>query len=696
VNAPIIALINAKGGSGATTLAVEVAKMMKRNGSVAVVDGDLTGRRNMAVILDTVSSFNNARTAAAYSVIQTQGMTAVEMTDSLDNSFLLRNDDVDKLVDSLMHHDAIVIDAPQPFAAAVRPFIMRCSRFILVLEPNLLGTAAARTLLGDMQRFGIPIARVSIVTNLRGGRSEISSRELERALGASVIAETPLRGDKGYVRAVETMAQRFAMVPAEPPLDTLRPSTSIPAGGDRRTSRSMPAGPVPSTATGTSNGAIAGATAIVNLSARDKLKAEIHEALARRIDIVAASRAHSDAQKMAELRAQVAEATGQLLAERSDVASIEEAAQLRQEIIDEVMGYGPLEDLMRDPAVSEIMVNGANSIYIERAGLLTLTNKRFVDDKQLRLIIERIIAPLGRRIDEASPMVDARLPDGSRVNAIIEPLALNGATLTIRRFGTRRLDMDDLVRLGAVGAECVNFLRAIVQARLNIVVSGGTGSGKTTFLNILSGYLPNSERIVTIEDAAEIQLKQEHVVRLESRPPNIEGRGAITIRDLVRNSLRMRPDRIVIGECRGGEALDMLQAMNTGHDGSLTTVHANTPRDAIARLETLVLMAGFELPVRAIREQIAAAVDVIVQTARLRDGSRKLISVSEVVGMEGDVVTMQEIIRYKQSGVDADRKVVGEFQYTGVQPNCVSHFEELGIDYDVRELARMPAAGALW
>jgi pilus assembly protein CpaF len=691
MNAPIIALINAKGGSGATTLAVEVAKMMKRNGSLAVVDGDLTGRRNMAVILDAVSAFNAARVAGAYSVIQTQGMTAVEMTDSLDNSFILRHEDIDKLVESLMHHDAIVIDAPQPFSAAMRPFMMRCSRYVLVVEPNLLGTAAARTLLGDLQRFGVPIGRVSIVTNLRGGRSEISSRELERALGASVIAEVPLRSDKGYARAIEAMAQRLAMVPAEAPLESLRPSTTM--AGDRRTSRPPVSAPV---TTPTPGGAVAGAAAIVNLSVRDKLKSEIHEALSRRIDIVAASRAHSDAQKMAELRAQIAEATGQLLAERSELTSIEEAAQLRQEIIDEVMGYGPLEDLMRDPAVSEIMVNGPNSIYIERGGLLTLTNKRFVDDKQLRLIIERIIAPLGRRIDEASPMVDARLPDGSRVNAIIEPLALNGATLTIRRFGTRRLDMDDLVRLGAVGAECVNFLRAIVQARLNIVVSGGTGSGKTTFLNILSGFLPNSERIVTIEDAAEIQLKQEHVVRLESRPPNIEGRGAITIRDLVRNALRMRPDRIVIGECRGGEALDMLQAMNTGHDGSLTTVHANTPRDAISRLETLVLMSGFELPVRAIREQIAAAVDIIVQTARFRDGTRKITSISEVVGMEGDVVTMQEIIRYKQSGVDSDRKVVGEFQYTGVQPNCVAHFEELGIDYDVRELARMSAAGALW
>jgi pilus assembly protein CpaF len=698
MNAPIIALINAKGGSGATTLAIEVAKMMKRNGSVALVDGDLTGRRNMAVILDSVRAFDNARSSGAYSVIQAQGLTAVELTDSLDNSFMLRNDDVDKLVDSLMHHDAIVIDAPQPFAAAVRPFMMRCSRFVLVLEPNLLGTAAARTLLGDMTKFGMPIQRVSIVTNVRGGRSEIGSRELERALGATVITEVPLKTDRAYTKAIETIAQRFAMVLSEPPLEGLRPSTTTPASGDRRSgSRATLSSQQPGT--GSSNGQanpVASAAAIVNLSARDKLKAEIHEALSKRIDIVAASRAHSDAQKMAELRAQVAEATGQLLAERTDVASIEEAAQLRQEIIDEVMGYGPLEDLMRDPAVSEIMVNGPNSIYVERGGLLTLTNKRFVDDKQLRLIIERIIAPLGRRIDEASPMVDARLPDGSRVNAIIEPLALNGATLTIRRFGTRRLDMDDLVRINAVSQECVNLLRAMVQARLNIVVSGGTGSGKTTFLNILSGYLPNSERIVTIEDAAELQLKQEHVVRLESRPPNIEGRGQISIRDLVRNSLRMRPDRIIIGECRGGEALDMLQAMNTGHDGSLTTVHANSPRDAISRMETLVLMAGFDLPVRAIREQIASAIDIVVQTSRLRDGSRKCISIAEVVGMEGDVVTMQEIVRYKQSGVDADRKVVGEFQYTGVQPNCVNKFEELGIDYDMRELAKLPSAGALW
>jgi pilus assembly protein CpaF len=293
-------------------------------------------------------------------------------------------------------------------------------------------------------------------------------------------------------------------------------------------------------------------------------------------------------------------------------------------------------------------------------------------------------------------MVDARLADGSRVNAIIDPLALDGSTLTIRRFGKKRLGMDDLVRFGSVVPEATSLLKAMVEARLNIIVSGGTGSGKTTFLNILSNYIPSGERIVTVEDAAELLLSQEHVVRLESRPANIEGRGAVTIRDLVKNCLRMRPDRIVVGECRSGEALDMLQAMNTGHDGSLTTLHANTPRDALARLETLVLMAGFDLPVRAIREQVASAVDAVVQIERMRDGSRKVTSITEVVGMEGDIVTMQELIKYQARGVDADGKVIGEFQYTGVQPHYTHRFEEAGVAFDVRELAKLQSAGTLW
>jgi len=692
MSASVVVLINAKGGSGATTLALEASRALKRgSAAVALVDGDLSGRRTLSVLLDAVRQFDQNRTLGVYSLISSNGITAVELTDSLDNAFALRTEEIDSLVDKLaQQHETIIVDAPAPFAGPVRPFMVRASRYVIVLEPNLLGTSAARTLIGDLGKFGVPLSRIWIVTNLRGGRAEISARELEKALGGSVIAEIPGKGDRNFAKAIEGFAKRLASAPAEPPLSTLRASSTISGGGGQA-------------APASSNGHAAAAVEPgevkpqrQNTERRDRLKAEVHEAVTRRIDVVAASRAHTDGQKIAELRSQISEVTGQLLADRADVDTVEERAELQQEIIDELLGLGPLEDLMRDPAVSEIMVNGPSVIYVERGGRVTLTDRHFNDERHLRTIIERIIAPLGRRIDESSPMVDARLPDGSRVNAIIEPLALDGSTLTIRRFGTKRLGMDDLVRFGSIVPEATGLLRAMVEARLNIVVSGGTGSGKTTFLNILSNYIPHHERIVTIEDAAELMLNQEHVVRLESRPANIEGRGAVIIRDLVKNSLRMRPDRIVVGECRSGEALDMLQAMNTGHDGSMTTLHANTPRDALARMETLVLMAGFDLPIRAIREQIASAVDAVVQIERMRDGSRKVTSITEVVGMEGDIVTMQELIRYQAKGVDANAKVLGEFQYTGVQPHYTSRFEEAGVDFDVRSLAKLQSAGTLW
>jgi len=692
MSASVVVLINAKGGSGATTLALEASRALKRGpAAVALVDGDLSGRRTLSVLLDAVRQFDQNRTLGVYSLISSNGITAVELTDSLDNAFALRTEEIDSLVDKLaQQHETIIVDAPAPFAGPVRPFMVRASRYVIVLEPNLLGTSAARTLIGDLGKFGVPLSRIWIVTNLRGGRAEISARELEKALGGSVIAEIPGKGDRNFAKAIEGFAKRLASAPAEPPLSTLRASSTISGGGGQA-------------APASSNGHAAAAVEPgevkpqrQNTERRDRLKAEVHEAVTRRIDVVAASRAHTDGQKIAELRSQISEVTGQLLADRADVDTVEERAELQQEIIDELLGLGPLEDLMRDPAVSEIMVNGPSVIYVERGGRVTLTDRHFNDERHLRTIIERIIAPLGRRIDESSPMVDARLPDGSRVNAIIEPLALDGSTLTIRRFGTKRLGMDDLVRFGSIVPEATGLLRAMVEARLNIVVSGGTGSGKTTFLNILSNYIPHHERIVTIEDAAELMLNQEHVVRLESRPANIEGRGAVIIRDLVKNSLRMRPDRIVVGECRSGEALDMLQAMNTGHDGSMTTLHANTPRDALARMETLVLMAGFDLPIRAIREQIASAVDAVVQIERMRDGSRKVTSITEVVGMEGDIVTMQELIRYQAKGVDANAKVLGEFQYTGVQPHYTSRFEEAGVDFDVRSLAKLQSAGTLW
>ncbi|MDF2947797.1 MAG: CpaF family protein [Bacillales bacterium] len=356
-----------------------------------------------------------------------------------------------------------------------------------------------------------------------------------------------------------------------------------------------------------------------------------------------------------------------------------ERKKVVDELINDLTGFGPINPLLLDEDVSEVMVNGPRHVYCERKGKIELTSITFRDDEHVMSVIEKIVSPLGRRIDESSPMVDARLPDGSRVNAIIPPLALNGPVITIRKFAKDALTIDNLVEFGTLSKEMAIFLEACVKARLNIFVSGGTGSGKTTTLNVLSNFIPNDERIVTIEDAAELQLVQEHVVSLESRPPNIEGKGQISIRDLVRNSLRMRPDRIVIGEVRGAEALDMLQAMNTGHDGSLATGHSNSPRDMLSRLETMVLLAGVELPVKAIREQISGAIDVIIQQSRLKDGSRKIVNITEVQGLEGDVIILQDIFSYQQTGVNEDGKIIGKLNPTGVRPKFYEQLETSGI-----------------
>ncbi len=397
---------------------------------------------------------------------------------------------------------------------------------------------------------------------------------------------------------------------------------------------------------------------------QDKLIAELDPAM--------------DVSRTDEVRQTIQDLFDQVLTQENIILSRTERERLFEGIVAEILGFGPLEPLLADEHVSEIMVNGPEKVFVERKGKLSKTNIGFENNEHVMKVIDRIVSPLGRRVDESSPYVDARLPDGSRVNAIIPPLALNGPTITIRKFEKDPLTIEDLVRFGSMSSEVAEFMKACVMSRLNIVVSGGTGSGKTTLLNVLSSFIPNDERIITVENAAELQLRQEHVVTLESRPANIEGKGEVSIRDLVINTLRMRPDRIVVGECRGGETLDMLQAMNTGHDGSLTTAHANSPRDLLARLETMCLMAGMDLPVRAIREQVASAVDLVVQQSRMRDGTRKIVNVTEVQGMEGDVIVMSDIFSFEQQGIE-NGKIIGRLKPTGIRPKFYERIDAAGL-----------------
>src|SRR5687767_1936913 len=405
-----------------------------------------------------------------------------------------------------------------------------------------------------------------------------------------------------------------------------------------------------------------------------EMKARLHRTLINRMDLTKLSSLTPE-----QVHAEVSRLAESVLAQEGMPLSVSERDRLVNDVQHELFGLGPLEPLLKDPTISDILVNSHDTIYIERRGKIEATNVRFKDDEHLMRVIERIVSSVGRRIDESSPMVDARLQDGSRVNAIIPPLSIDGPVLSIRRFGADPLRMSSLIENKALTKDIAEMLEMCVKARLNLIISGGTGAGKTTLLNALSAYIPETERIVTIEDSAELQLQQPHVVRLETRPPNIEGRGEVTQRDLVRNALRMRPDRIVIGEVRGGEAIDMLQAMNTGHDGSLTTIHANTPRDSLSRLETMIQMTGMRLSDRAMRQQVASAVDLVIQVARLTDGTRRITSISEITGMEGETITMQEIFQFERTGIDASGKVIGRFRTTGIRPRFAERLKQYGM-----------------
>ncbi len=463
-------------------------------------------------------------------------------------------------------------------------------------------------------------------------------------------------------------------VPNQPP----KPGTPAPSGGDGQAKDAEEARRQQSIAAQRASaqaGAQRGGSGAKSTKPGDNvsdLKSRVQNRLMAELD------PSSDLSKTEEVREQIQQLFNAILAEENMLLNKSERDRLFESVVADILGLGPLDALMKDDSISEVMVNGPKMVFIEQKGKPHLSGVTFENDEHVMRVIDRIVAPLGRRVDESSPLVDARLKDGSRVHVVIRPIALCGPTITIRKFSKKPLGIADLIRFGSMSPEVGEFLRACVIGALNIVVSGGTGSGKTTLLNVLSGFIPNDERIITVENAAELQLQQEHVVSLESRPANIEGRGMVSIQDLVMACLRMRPDRIVVGECRGGEALDMLQAMNTGHDGSLTTLHANTPRDAIARLEVMCLMAGMDLPVRAIREQIASAVNCIVQQQRIRDGSRKITAVTEVQGMEGEMITMSDIFEFEQTGYE-NNKIVGRIRPTGIRPKFIEQIEDAGI-----------------
>jgi pilus assembly protein CpaF len=511
------------------------------------------------------------------------------------------------------------------------------------------------------------------------GGTEVNGKNIDGLHGPLKPGDVILIG--GYSIAIDQQSAAAAAAPAAAAPEIRSPSSVPPA--PKAASAAAPAAPAPASAPAkaapeearSSYAAVSKAIQEIN-EARNK----VHQKLIQAMDL-----RRLDVSRMAEqeLRETTKAMIDEIIAHDKSFPANLDKERIGKLVLDEVVGLGPLEDLLSDPSVTEIMVNRYDQIYVERKGKLTLSEITFSGEKAVVGAIERIVAPLGRRIDESSPMVDARLKDGSRVNAVIPPLALKGANITIRKFSKEKLKDQDLIKFGSITAEMMKFMEQAVLHACNIVISGGTGSGKTTLLNVLSNYIPDDERIITVEDAAELQLSQPHIISLESRPPNSEGKGAVHIRDLVKNCLRMRPDRIVVGECRGGEALDMLQAMNTGHDGSLTTAHANTPRDCLARLEVMTLMSGLDLPIRAIREQIASAVHVIIQQSRFPDGSRKVTHISEITGMEGEVIQMQDIFLFKQEGYDSNGKIKGRFVATGNIPELYQDLQQRGISVDL-------------
>jgi pilus assembly protein CpaF len=708
----IVLVAGAKGGIGRSVVACNLAVAFARKRPTALLDLDWLSGGSQASYLDLAPSRHWGECLEDTAMLPScmiEHASKVKLLAAPPPGFQPpRPRQLAKLIGEIARHFSyLVIDTSYPFIdERMEVLIDFASPVLLVVTPDITTLQSTKVFLESARRLNYPQDRFQLVFNRAGITDDLDATDLSGSLERPIIGQIPHhpsvvtslnRGlpivhhhpNSSIASAFLNLAARTAANPSSPVGQVLSQIMSKPEEKknepkiEEKKESENPARPVEEKNEGVTALAVRQGVALSaeQAVARKAIHGELIEEL-KRLDIHIPK--FTTPEEHQNLRNQIAEVVAHILDEMEGInlRNRAERTKLVADITDEAIGYGPLERFLADPLVTEIMVNGPDSIYVEQKGKISLTNQGFTNEAQLRVVIDRIVAPLGRRVDESSPMCDARLPDGSRVNIIIPPLAIRGSTITIRKFSKTRLTTENLIAYGSLNQLMARFLRACVLARLNIFISGGTGSGKTTLLNVLSSFIPSDERIVTIEDSAELKLNQDHVITLESRPANLEGTGEVAIRDLVRNSLRMRPDRIIVGEVRGGEALDMLQAMNTGHDGSLATGHANTPRDALARLETMVLMAGMDLPVRAIREQIASAINIIVQQTRLKDGTRKIVKISEVTGMEGEIITMHDVFTFDQQSVDAGGKVVGGFRLTGIRANAIEQFEKMGIPWE--------------
>ncbi|MCB0414007.1 MAG: Flp pilus assembly complex ATPase component TadA [Bdellovibrionales bacterium] len=692
-------MLGGKGGVGKSVFAANLAAafVVEMRAKTLLIDLDaesagdqniITGLRPIKTISE-VANFPGTFTPNTLNQVITphpSGLSFIGAVHSPDQKLSVAPDLLKKqLMNISQFYKFIVVDLGTELGDAQMSVIEDASAVIIITTPEVLVVNQTRRKINDLLTATLPSEMFQIVLN-KVSRTGLAPQAISQSLRRPIIGSIPQ--DDGTAFSSLQRSMPFVLSQGNTPLaksyhEVVRKLT----GGVLQKLKALnkPKGASLSNKTGSSTDkgstSTTGKKASHHLDPITLLKIQVHNGLIKEMDLKKdMTSSQGDEQKEQELRNKTQKVIAQLVDQISPQLARAERSQIIKQVLDEALGLGALEDLLADPSVTEIMVNGHEKIFVEKSGKLTLSGVTFTSNLQLRNVIERIVTPLGRRIDEKTPYVDARLQDGSRVNAVIEPLSIDGPALTIRKFAKEVITPAHYINWGTLTQPMIDFLKVCVEQGLNIIISGGTGSGKTTLLNVLSGFIPVNERIVTVEDAAELQLGQEHVVRLETRPANMEGSGEITIRDLIKNSLRMRPDRIVVGECRDGAALDMLSAMNTGHDGSMTTVHANTPKEGISRLETLCLMAGMDLPVKAIREQIAGAVNLIIQIGRLSDGSRKVKSITEVVGMQGETITLQEIFRFKEEGFDKNRKIIGQFQPMGLIPTFIEKFEQRGVN----------------